>query len=218
MSHAFTLALVYALVMHAACLMHAAAAGWVAVRQVPTVPAVLPAASLAAVVGMALAAAAVTTAIATAPLTRAWLGPLGWLGGTCLLLLALLLYETTRSGRLWRAMGANAGGLVAIGLRFGLAAPLGQARALAVRAGALAPPPAVVDWLPLAALVLMVIALPDRPRARATRTVLLAWLVGALIGGLELLLEPVGQALVVGLLGLAALRLAAPRLARAGAH
>ena len=218
MSHAFTLALVYALVMHAACLMHAAAAGWVAVRQVPTVPAVLLAASLAAVVGMALAAAAVTTAIATAPWTRAWLGSLGWLGGTCLLLLALLLYETTRGGRLWRAMGANADGLVAIGVRFGLAAPLGQALALAVLAGALAPPPAVIDWLPLAALVLMVIALPDRPRARATRTVLLAWLVGALIGGLELLLEPVSQALVVGLLGLAALRLAAPRLARAGAH
>jgi hypothetical protein len=218
MSHAFTLALVYALVMHAACLLHAASAGWAALRQVPTVPATLIGASLATALGMALAAAVVTATIANAPETRAWLGSIGWLGGSCLLVTALFLYEATRAGRLWRAMGADADGLVAIGIKPRFALALGQGIGLAVLAGILAPPRAVVDWLPLAGLALLVLALPDRPRARAIRSVLLAWLIGALIGGLELVLQPLGHALVVGLLGLLAARVAAPHLARAGAQ
>lgn len=218
MSHAFTLALVYALVMHAACLLHAAAAGWVALRQVPVIPETLIVAALATTIGMALAAAAVTGSMGNAPETRAWLGSIGWLGGSCLLAIALLLYETTRAGRLWRAMGADADGLVAIGIRPRLVSPLGQGLGLAILAGILAPPPTVTDWLPLAGLLLVMLALPDRPRARATRSVLLAWLVGALIGGLELLLQPLGHAVVVGLLGLLAVRVGAPRLARIGAR
>lgn len=218
MSHAFTLALVYALVMHAACLLHIAAAGWAAVQRVPVEPASRIAAALATAVGMALAAAAVTAAIADTLETRVWLGSIGWLGGSCLLVIALLIYETTRSGRLWRAMAADASGLVAIGIRPRFALPLGHGLGLAVLAGLLAPEPAVADWLPLAGLVLLVLALPDRPRARATQSVLLAWLTGALIGGLELVLQPLGHALVVGFLGLLAVRLGAPRLARASAQ
>ena len=216
MSHTFTLALVYALVMHAACLLHAAAAGWVALRQVPVKAETLIAAALATAIGMALAAAAVTGAMSKAPETRDWLGAIGWLGGSCLLVIALLLYEATRAGRLWRAMGADANGLVAIGIKPRLASPLGQGLGLALLAGILAPPPVVTDWLSLAGLLLLLLALPDRPRARATRSVLLAWLVGALIGGLELLLQPLGHAVVVGFLGLLAVRVGAPRLARVG--
>ncbi len=218
MSHALTLALVYALVTHAACLLHAAAAGWAAVRQVPATASTLIAAALATAIGMALAATAVTAAFAGTPETRAWLTSVGWLGGSVLLLSALLLYEATRSGRLWRAMGANADGLVAAGIRPGLVLPLAQGLALAVLAGMLAPPPVVVDWLPLTALVLLVIALPDRPRVRATRSVLMAWLTGALIGGLELMLAPLGHVLVVALAGTLAIRLGARHLARLGAH
>ncbi len=216
MSHALTLALVYALVMHAACLLHAATTAWAAVRQVPVLPSARTAAPLAVAVGMALAVAAVTPAVAGSPVALGWLRFFAWAGGSALLLVALLAYEATRTGRLWRAMGANGHGLIAIGVDGGVAWPFGLGLALAAAAGLIAPPPAVVDWLPLAGLALLVLAVPDRPHGRAPQTTLLAWLVGALIGGLELVLAPLGHAVVVGLSGVMVIRLAGPQLADAG--
>jgi hypothetical protein len=216
MPHALTLALVYAIVMQAALLLHAAASGWVATRQVPIESLTLVVAPLAAALGMALAADAVTAALARSATAAAWVGAIGWLGGITLLGTALLLHETTRSGRLWRAMAANAAGLVAIGVRPAIALPLGLGLALAVLAGVLAPAPQVVDWLPLAVLVLLVAAMPDRPRSRATLAALGAWLAGALVGSLGLLLAPSLQALVVAALAIAVVRIVAPRVLRPG--
>jgi hypothetical protein len=217
MPHALTLALVYAIVMQAASLLHTAASGWAASRQVPIEPLNLVVAPLAAALGMALVADAVTTALAQSATAAAWAGAVGWLGGITLLGTALLLHETTRSGRLWRAMGANAAGLVAIGVRPAVALPLGLGLALAALAGVLSPTPTVVDWLPLAVLVLLVTALPDRPRSRATLAALGAWLVGALVGSLGLLLAPALQALAVAGLAIAVVRIGAPRVLRPGA-
>jgi hypothetical protein len=217
MPYVLTLALVYAIVMQATSLLHAAASGWVATRQVPIEPLTLVAAPLAAVLGMALAAAAVTAALAQSATMAAWAGAIGWLGGITLLGAALLLHETTRSGRLWRAMAANADGLVAIGVRPAFGLPLGLGLALAVLAGVLAPAPTVVDWLPLAVFVLLATALPDRSRSWATLAVLGAWLTGALVGGLVLLLANPVDALVIAALAIAIVRIAAPRFVRPGA-
>jgi hypothetical protein len=211
MSHAFALALVFALTMHAAWLCHVAAAGWAAARRLPLDPSTLLGAAVAVAIGMALLVEAVTAGVQTPP------GLLGWFGGTAALLLALLLHETTRTGRLWRATAANAPGLVAIGVSSGPALPLLLGLLLAGLAGLLAPPPAVVDWLPLAAVIVVVLGQPGRPRGRASQVAVAAWIAGLVLGGLEaLLLAPLLHALLVGLAAAAALRFAAPRLAAAG--
>lgn len=217
MHHAFTLALVYALVVEAARLLHAAASGWAASRRVPLEPLTLIAAAVAAAIGMALAAHAVTAALGLGPELPAtaapagWWHTLGWSGAAALLLLALFLHETHRLGRAWRAMGANAAGLVAIGVKLSLGAPLLLGLALAGFAGHLAPAPAVTDWLPLACLALLVLGLPHRPRGGATLTVLFAWLTGALVATLELLVGQPGHAILIAVVVLAIARLVAPR-------
>jgi hypothetical protein len=209
MSHALTLALMFALVMHAAWLCHVAAAGWAAMRRLTLDPSTLLAAPLAAAVGMALLVEAVTAGIASGAPRLA-----GWLAAAAALFLALLLQESTRTGRLWRATGANAPGLVASGVPIAPALPLVLGLLLAILAGVLAPPPAVVDWLPLAGLVLLALALPDRPRGRATQLALAAWLAGLVFGSLELMLPPLAHAVLVALLATAGLRTLGPRLAR----
>lgn len=222
MSHAFTLALVYALVMEAACLLHAAAAAWAATRRVTLEPLTLIAAAVAAAVGMALGANAVTAALGLAPDrlvaagAHAWLVTLGWLGALILLFAALLLHETSRLGRTWRAMGANAAGLVAIGVPIGLVLPTLMGLLLAGFAGNLAPVPATTDWLPLACLALLVLGRADRPKGRATLTALLAWLTGALVATGELMLGPPAHVFVIAAAALLAARLVAPRLVRHG--
>ena len=223
MSHAFTLGLVYALVLEAACLLHAAMAGWAATRRVTLEqPLTLLGAAVAAAVGIALLSNAVTGTLAMPRAAtdwadgQAWFGAIGWLGGGALLFLVLLLHETSRLGRIWRAMGANAGGLVAIGVPLGLLLPTLSGLVLAALAGHLALPPATTDWLPLACLALLVLALPDRPKGRATLSVLLAWLTGALVGGSELWLAPPLHVLVIAAAALLATRLLAPRLLRHG--
>lgn len=211
MSHALTLALVHALLLQSALLLHVAAAGWTAARLVPADALTLAGAATAAALGMALAIDAVTAGTAiTQP--GSLLAALGWLGGIALPCLALLIHESTRTGRLWRAMATNAQGLVAIGVpaRIGLA--LGLGLALAAFAGLLAPPPALTDWLPAACLALFVIGARDRPRGRAVLAALLAWLAGAAIGGLELFLEPALHGLATGLVALILAGLAVVRL------
>jgi hypothetical protein len=75
----------------------------------------------------------------------------------------------------------------------------------------------VVDWLPLAAVIVVVLGQPGRPRGRASQVAVAAWIAGLVLGGLEaLLLAPLLHALLVGLATAAALRFAAPRLAAAG--
>ena len=222
MSHAFTLALVYALVLEAACLLHAAAAAWAATRRVTLEPLTLIAAAVAAAVGMALGANAVTAALGLAPDrlaaagSHAWLAALGWLGALVLLFLALLLHETSRLGRTWRAMGGNAAGLVAVGVPIGLVLPTLLGLTLAGFAGHLAPVPATTDWLPLACLALLVLGRAGRPKGRATLTALLAWLTGALVATGELLLGPPAHVFVIAAAALLATRLVAPRLVRHG--
>jgi hypothetical protein len=222
MSHTFTLALVYALVLQAACLLHAAAAAWAATRRVTLEPLTLIAAAVAAAVGMALATNVVTSALGLAPDRLAaagshpWLATLGWLGALVLLFLALLLHETSRLGRTWRAMGANAAGLVAVGVPIGLVLPTLLGLILAGFAGHQAPVSATTDWLPLACLALLVLGRPDRPKGRATLTALLAWLTGTLVAGVELALGPPVHVFVIAAATLLAARLVAPRLARHG--
>ena len=216
MSHAFTLALVYALVVEAARLLHAAAAGWAASRRVPLEPLTLIAAAVATAIGMALGANAVTGAVGLAPALPAGPTTAGWLPAVVLLLLTLFLHETHRLGRAWRAMGANAAGLVAIGVPIGLTSPIVLGLALAGLAGHLAPPPATTDWLPVACLALLVLGLPDRPKGGATLTALVAWLTGALVATLELLLGPPGHVLLIAVAALVAVRIVAPRALRDG--
>jgi hypothetical protein len=101
MSHAFTLALVYALVLHAACLLHAAMAGWTATRLVAVEPLTLIGAPVVAALGMALMIDAVTVGMTTIP----WLRAIGWLGGVLCLFITVLAHEGTRSagsGAPWR--------------------------------------------------------------------------------------------------------------------
>jgi hypothetical protein len=214
MSHVFTLALVYALVIEAARLLHAAAAGWAAGRRVLLEPLTLIAAAVAAAIGMAFAGNAVTAALGLAP--ASFTGPTtsGWLSAVILLALALVLHETHRLGRMWRAMGANAAGLVAIGVPMGLVLPTLFGAALAGVAGHLAPPPATTDWLPLACLALLVLGVPDRPKGGAVLTVLVAWFVGALVATLELLLGPPGHFLLIAAALVVAIRMITPRTLR----
>lgn len=222
MSHAFSLALLYALVLQAACLLHAAAAGLVATRRVVLDPLTLIVAAIATAVGMALVANTVTAALGLAPDrliaagAHAWLVTLGWLGALVLLFLALLLHETSRLGRTWRAMAANAAGLVAVGVPVGLVLPTLLGLLLAGLAGNLAPVPATTDWLPLACLALLVLGRVGRPKGRATLTVLLAWLTGALVATGELLLGPPVHVFVIAAAALLAAKLVAPRLVRSG--
>ena len=216
MSHAFTLALVYALIVEAARLLHAAAAGWSATRRVALEPLTLIAAAVAAAIGMALGANAVTAALGQQTGVPGGPATAGWLGAVVLLLVALLLHETQRVGRVWRAMGANAAGLVAIGVPMGLALPTLFGLGLAGFAGHLAPPPATTDWLPVACLALLVLGLLDRPRGGATLTALLAWLTGAVVATLELLLGPPAHIMLIAALALAATRVVAPRARRHG--
>jgi uncharacterized membrane protein YqgA involved in biofilm formation len=108
-------------------------------------------------------------------------------------------------------MAANAPGLIAAGVPIRLVLPVFMGLLLAALAGVVAPPPTAARLLPLACLALVVIGMADRPRARATLAVLLAWLAGAVVGGLELVLEPMIHALAVGLATLVAVRLAARR-------
>ncbi len=220
MSHAFALALVYALVLQSASLLHAAAAGWAATRQVALEPMALIGAPVAAAAGMALLVDTVTAALGIAPalagngerLPR--LAFILWLAAATLLLAALVLHETSRLGRVWRAMGANARGLVAIGVSVRLALPTLLGLTLAAFAGLLAVPPNPTDWLPLACLALVALALPDRPQGRATLGVLLACLAGALVGGLALVFGPELRMLVVATAALLAARFVLPHLAR----
>jgi hypothetical protein len=220
MSHAFTLALVYALILQAASLLHAAAAGWAATRQVTLEPLALIGAPVAAAVGMALLVDAVTAALGIAPAIAFGgervprLAGIFGLGAVALLLMARLLHETSRLGRNWRAMGANAKGLVAIGVPVRLALPTLLGLALAAFAGLLAVPPDPTNWLPLACLALMALALPDRPPGRATLGVLLAWLAGALVGGLAFVFGPELRMLMVATAALLAARFVVPHLVR----
>ena len=216
MSHAFTLALVYAMVVEAARLLHAAAAGWAASRRVPLEPLTLTAAAVAAAIGMALGANAVTGAVGGVPELPAGPAPAVWLTAMVVLLLALLLHETHRLGRAWRAMGANAAGLVAIGVPMGLGLPTLFGVALAGLAGHLAPPPATTDWLPVACLAVVALGLPGRPKGGAILTALAAWLTGALVATLELLLGPPGHVLLIAVAALVAVRIVAPRALRDG--
>ena len=219
MSHVFTLALVFALVLEAARLLHASAAGWAATRRLTLEPATLIGAAIAAAIGMALAANAVTAALAPGLAAAAWsshpgwLHTTSWLGALVLLFLTLLLHDTHRLGRVWRAMGANAAGLVAIGVPLGLGLPMLLGLVLAALAGQLAPPPATTDWLPLACLALLVLGRPARPRGSATVSALVGWLAGAVVGALELLLGPPGHVLAIAAAALVATRLAATRVA-----
>lgn len=211
MSHALTLALVFALVMHAAWLCHVAAAGWAAMRRLTLDPLTLTAASLAAAVGMALLAEVVTAGVARPP--PHYVGA-AWLAAAAAVFLALLVQESTRIGRLWRAMAANAPGLILSGVPIAPLLPLVLGLSLAMLAGLLAPTPSVVDWLPLGGLVLLALALPDRPRGRATQMVLAAWLAGLVQGGLELVLPSLAHAVLIALVAVVGLRIAGPRLAR----
>jgi|GEM_PF-1999962 len=220
MLHAVTLALLYALMVEAARLLHAAAAGWAATRRVPLEPLTLIAAAVAAAIGMALGSHAVTAAFGLVPEPAAgtapagWLGTAGWASALVLFALALFLHDIHRLGRTWRAMGADAAGLVAIGVPMGLVLPTLLGLAIAGLAGHLAPPPAITDWLPVACLALLVLGLPDRPKGGATLSALFAWLCGALVATLELLLGPHWHSLSIAAVLLVAVRIAAQRTIR----
>lgn len=220
MLHAVTLALVYALIVEATRLLHAAAAGFAATRRMSLDPLSLVAAAVAAAIGMALWTNAVTAALgiapepAAGPATAGWLGTVGWSSAVVLLALALFLHDIHRLGRMWRAMGANAAGLIAIGVPMGLALPTLFGLALAGVAGHLAPLPATTDWLPVACLALLVLGWSDRPKGGATLTALVAWLGGALVATLELLFGPPWHILLIAAVLLVAVRIAAPRASR----
>lgn len=213
MTHAVTLALIYALSLEAVHLLHAAAAGWAAERRLPLEPLPLLAAAMALVIGIVLATDRLTTGVAQDHLWTC----IGWSLAGLTLLLALWLHECRASGRRWRAMAANAPGLIAAGLPISVWPPAMLGLALAAIAGWLAPPPTAGDWLLFATLALLVSGTEARPRGWAVRSVLLAWLTGALIGAVEILVDPRFHLLAVALAGLVAARLAAPHLLRRAA-
>jgi len=215
MTHALTLALIYALALEAVHLVHAAAAGLAAERRLALEPWPLVAAAVALVIGLVLATDRLTAGLASGHpgASRLAIG-LGWLAAALALSAALWLHEQGRAGRRWRAMAANAPGLIAAGLSIGAWPPALLGLGLAALAGWLAPPPTTVDWLIFAGLAVLVSGEPARPRGWAVRSVLLAWLVGGLIGGLETVLDPLVHLQAVALVGLLAARLAAGRTRR----
>ena len=203
MSHALALALVYALVVQAVQLLRAACGGWVVLRGLVLEQPALDWIALAATFGMALAAGAVTGGLA------AVVG--GWLPWACGigLLVVVAGAELSSRGVLWRAMAGNAPGLLRAGIALRPGLPLVLGLALAAMAGLAAPePPTALEWLPLACLALLFEADPDRRPGLMVRRVLLAFLAGALIGGLALLLPPLPAALAIGGLTLVTVALA----------
>ena len=212
MSHALALALVYALVVQSAHLLLAAGCGWATMRGLVLERAAQGWIALAAAIGMALATGAVTGEVA--PLTATWLK----LAGGATLLVAVAWVELTPRGPFWRAMAGNAPGLVRAGIAPRAGLPLALGLGLAAFAGLAAPrPPAAGDWLPLACLALLWLAAADRRPGRMVRHVVMAFLAGALVGGLALLLPPLPHGLAVGGLTLAVVGLALWRPARQAA-
>lgn len=202
MSHVLALALVYALLVQAAHLLLAACGGWAILRGLVLEPPALDWIALAAALGMALAAGAVTGG----PPSTSTVWPA--LAGGATLLVAVAGVELTWRGPLWRAMAGNAQGLVRAGIALRPGLPLALGLALAALAGIAAPaPPTTLEWLPLACLALLWLADADRRPGRMIRRVLLAFLAGALVGGLALL-PPVPAALAIGGLTLATVALA----------
>ncbi len=213
MSHALSLALVYALFVQAVQLLRAACGSWAVLRGLVLDRPALDWIALAATLGMALAAGAVTGGLAR--------DVAGWLSWACGigLLVVVAGAELSSRGALWRAMAGNAPGLVRAGIALRPGLPLVLGLALAAMAGLAAPgAPTALEWLPLACLALLFQADPDRRPGRMVHCALLAFFAGALVGGLALLLPPLQGALVIGGLTLAtvALALGLPPWARAG--
>lgn len=203
MSDALALALVYALVVQSAHLLIAATAGWATMRGLVLERSALEWIALAAAMGMALATGAVTGELSPAALTTLKLA------GGAALLVAVALVELTPRGPFWRAMACNAPGLVRAGIAPRPTLPLVLGLCLAVLAGVAAPaPPTAADWLPLACLTLLWLTRTDLRPGRTARRVVLAFLAGALVGGLGWLLPPLPHALATGGLALAAVGLA----------
>ncbi|HRY24209.1 MAG: hypothetical protein H6852_05275 [Geminicoccaceae bacterium] len=203
MSHALDLALVYALVVQSAHLLLAAGGGWATLRGLVLERSAQGWIALAAAIGMALATGAVTGALAPAALT--WLK----LAGGAALLATVAWVELTPRGPFWRAMAGNAPGLVRAGIAPRPGLPLALGLCLAALAGVAAPaPPTAANWLPLACLALLWLAGTDHRPGLMVRRAVLAFLAGALVGGLALLLPPQPHALVVGFLTLAVVGLA----------
>ncbi len=203
MSDALALALVYALVVQSAHLLIAAAGGWATVRGLVLERSALDWIALAAAIGMALGVRAVTGELA--PVTQTALK----LAGAAALLVTVTLVELTPRGAFWRAMAGNAPGLVRAGITPHPGLPLILGLCLAALAGMAAPtPPTATDWLPIACLVLLWLARTEHRPGRMARRVVMAFLAGALAGGLGWLLPPLPHALAMGGLTLAVVGLA----------
>lgn len=198
MSDALALALVYALVVQSAQLLLAACCGWATMRGLVLERSALDWIALAAAIGMALAAGVVTGELAPGALTALKLA------GGAALLAAVALVELSPRGPFWRAMAGNAPGLVRAGIAPRPGLPLVLGLCLAALAGMAGPaPPTAADWLPLACLALLWLAPTGHRPGRTARRVVMAFLAGALVGGLGSLLPPLPHAFSMGGLTLA---------------